>query len=181
MGTPTVMGIQEGTHTIGPDNGTLTINTTREGAAAKAGHDLVIEATSWEGTVDLGGSPSVQVNVDPSGLEVREGKGGAKSLDDSDKQDIKQSITGDILGTSQITFQSTEADLSGGKVSGDLSIAGQSKPIDVPLQVGDDGTVSASMKVKQSDYGIEQFKALMGALKVSDEVAIQIEAKLPAG
>jgi len=175
------MGIQEGTHTIGPDNGTLTINTTREGAAAKAGHDLVIEATSWDGTVDLGDSPSVSVNVDPSGLEVREGKGGAKPLGDDDKQDIKKSITGDVLGSDKITFQSTEADLDGGKVKGDLSIAGQSKTIDVPLQVGDDGTVSASMKVKQSEFGIDQFSALMGALKVGDEVAIQIEAKLPAG
>jgi len=174
------MGIQEGTHTIGPDNGTLTINTTREGAAAKAGHDLVIEATSWDGTVDLGDSPSVSVNVDPSGLQVREGKGGAKPLGDDDKQDIQKSITGDVLGSDKITFQSTEADLDGGKVSGDLSIAGQSQPIDVPLQVSDDGTVSASMKVKQSDYGIKQFSALMGALKVGDEVAVQIEAKLPA-
>src|SRR5687767_7349508 len=103
------MGIQEGTHTIGPDNGTLTINTTREGAAAKAGHDLVIEATSWDGTVDLGDSPSVSVNVDPSGLQVREGKGGAKPLGDDDKQDIQKSITGDVLGSDKITFQSTEA------------------------------------------------------------------------
>jgi polyisoprenoid-binding protein YceI len=175
------MGIQAGTHAIGPDNGTLTINTTREGAAAKAGHDLVIEATSWEGTVDLGDSPSVAVQVDPSGLEVREGKGGAKGLDDGDKQDIKQSITGDVLGSDKITFQSREADLEGGRVSGNLSIAGQSQPIDVPLQVGDDGTVSASMNLRQSDFGIKQFSALMGALKVGDEVAIQIEAKLPAG
>ena len=175
------MGIQEGTHTIGPDNGTLTINTTREGAASKAGHDLVLEATSWDGTVEVGDSASVQINVDPGSLEVREGTGGAKPLDDSDKQDIKKSISGDVLGSSKITFQSTEADLDAGKVKGDLSIAGQSNTLDVPLQVGDDGTVSASLKVKQSDYGIEQFSALMGALKVGDEVAIQIEAKLPTG
>ncbi len=74
-----------------------------------------IEATSWDGTVELGDSPQVQVNVDPSGLAVREGTGGAKGLDDSDKQDIKQSITGDVLGSDTIAFQSTEADLDGAR------------------------------------------------------------------
>ncbi|MGH2840697.1 MAG: YceI family protein [Solirubrobacteraceae bacterium] len=175
------MGIQEGTHKIGPDNGTLTIKTGREGAAAKAGHDLTLEATSWDGTVDVGDSPSVQLNVDPSGIEVREGKGGAKALDDGDKQDIKKSMSDKILGSSKISFESSEADLDSGNVKGDLSVAGQSKPISIPLNVGDDGTVSGSVTLSQSDYGIKQFKALMGALKVADTVEVQIEAKLPTG
>ena len=48
------MSIQAGTHQIGPSNGSLKIKTGREGAAAKAGHDLVLEATSWDGTVEIG-------------------------------------------------------------------------------------------------------------------------------
>ncbi|MDX6688595.1 MAG: hypothetical protein QOG15_52 [Solirubrobacteraceae bacterium] len=177
------MGIQEGTHNIGPDNGTLTIITGREGAAAKAGHDLTLEATNWSGTVELGDSPSVELKVDPSGIQVRGGKGGAKALDDGDKQDIKQSMNDKILGSSPITFQSNDVDVNNGNmtVKGDLDIAGQSDSVNVPLNVGDDGTVTGSITLNQSAFGIKQFKALMGALKVADQVEVQIEAKLPTG
>ena len=48
------MSLQPGTHNIGPSNGSVTIKTGREGAAAKAGHDLVLEATSWDGTIEVG-------------------------------------------------------------------------------------------------------------------------------
>jgi polyisoprenoid-binding protein YceI len=177
------MPIQEGTHKIGPENGTVTIKTGREGAAAKAGHDLTLEATSWEGTLELGDNPSVKLTVDPSSIEVREGTGGAKALDDGDKADIKKSMKDKILGSSQISFESSDVKVDNGSmnVSGDLSLAGSSNTISVPLSVGDDGTVRGSVKLSQSAFGIKQFKALMGALKVSDQVEVQIEAKLPTG
>jgi hypothetical protein len=160
------MSIQAGTHKIGPSNGSLKIKTGREGAAAKAGHDLVLEATTWDGTVEIGDNASVTLNVDPNGIEVESGTGGAKPLGDKDKRDIKKSMTEKVLGSSQITFKSSEVDASNGSMN-------------VPLQVGDDGTVRGSIKLSQSQFGIKQFKALMGALKVSDQVEIQIEAKLP--
>ena len=177
------MSIQPGTHKIGPDNGSLKIKTGREGAAAKAGHDLVLEATTWDGTVEIGDNPSVQLTVDPGSIEVREGSGGAKPLDDGDKADIKKSMKDKILGSSQISFESSDVKVDNGSmnVSGNLSVAGSSNSISVPLTVGDDGTVRGSVKLSQSDYGIKQFKALMGALKVSDQVEVHIEAKLPTG
>jgi len=177
------MGIQEGSHTIGPDNGTLTITTGREGAAAKAGHDLVLKATSWSGTVDIGDSPSVKLTVDPSGIEVESGTGGAKALSDKDKGEIKKGMTDKVLGSSQITFQSSEVSVSDGNmtVKGDLSVAGSSDSVNVPLNVGDDGTVKGSVTLSQSTFGIKQYKALMGALKVADAVTVNIEAKLPTG
>jgi polyisoprenoid-binding protein YceI len=177
------MSIQEGTHSIGPSNGSLKIKTGREGAAAKAGHDLVLEATSWDGTVEIGDSPSVKLTVDPTSIEVVEGKGGAKPLDEGDKSDIKKSMQDKILGSSQISFESSDVKVDDGtmNVSGNLSVAGSSDSISVPLKVGDDGTVSGSVTLSQKDFGIKQFKALMGALKVSDAVEVQIQAKLPTG
>jgi polyisoprenoid-binding protein YceI len=177
------MSIQEGTHKIGPENGTVTIKTGREGAAAKAGHDLTLEATSWEGTLELGDNPSVKITIDPASIEVRKGEGGAKALDDGDKADIKKSMKKDILGSDQISFESSDVKVDNGSmnVSGNLSVAGNSDSINVPLTVGDDGTVQCSVTLNQSQFGIKQFKALMGALKVKDTVEVQIEAKLPTG
>lgn len=161
----------------------MTIKTGREGAAAKAGHDLTLEATSWDGTLEMGDNPSVKLTVDPSSIEVREGTGGAKALDEGDKADIKKSMKDKVLGTSQISFESSDVKVDDGSmnVSGNLSVAGGSDTISVPLTIGDDGTVRGSIQLSQSKFGIKQFKALFGALKVSDQVEVQIEAKLPTG
>ncbi len=177
------MSIQAGTHQIGPSNGSLKIKTGREGAGAKMGHDLVLDATSWDGTVEIGDNPSVTLNVDPGGIQVESGTGGAKALSDKDKGDIKKSMDGKVLGSSQITFKSRDVKVDNGSmnVSGDLSVAGSSDSINVPLTVSEDGTVRGSIKLSQSAFGIKQYKALMGALKVSDSVEVQLEAKLPTG
>ena len=182
-GTIEFMSLQAGTHQIGPSNGSLKIKTGREGAAAKAGHDLVLEAKTWDGTVEIGDDASVTLNVDPSSIAVESGTGGAKPLGDKDKADIVKSMKDKVLGAAQISFQSKDVTVDNGSmnVSGDLSLAGSSKSISVPCSVGDDGTVRGSVKLSQSEYGIKQFKALMGALKVSDQVEVQLEAKLPTG
>ena len=66
---------------------------------------------------------------------MESGTGGAKPLGDKDKADIKKSIGGKVLGSSQITFKSSEVTDSGAK--GDLSIAGKSDSVNVPLNVSD--------------------------------------------
>ncbi len=126
------MSIPEGTHNIGPSNGSLKVKTGKEGAAAKMGHDLVITVNSWDATIEGGDSPSIKLTADPSSLEVAEGSGGAKPLSDKDKGDIKKSIDKKVLGSSQISFTSSEVTDSAAK--GDLSIAGKSSSVNVPLK-----------------------------------------------
>jgi hypothetical protein len=169
------MSIPDGTHNIGPSNGSLKVKTGREGAAAKMGHDLVLAVNSWEATIEGGDSPSIKLTADPSSLEVVEGSGGAKPLSDKDKGEIKKSIDKKVLGSSQISFTSSEVSDSAAK--GDLSIAGNSSSVDVPLSVNGD-TVSGSITLSQKDFGIKQFSAMMGALKVKDQVTVEFEGKL---
>jgi len=169
------MSIPEGTHNIGPSNGSLKVKTGREGAAAKMGHDLVIGVNTWEATIEGGDSPSIKLTADPGSLDVIEGSGGAKPLSDKDKTDIKKSIGGKVLGSSQISFTSNE--VSDGSASGDLSIAGKSSSVSVPLNVSGD-TISGSLTLSQKDFGIKQFSAMMGALKVKDQVTVEFEGKL---
>ena len=169
------MSIPEGTHNIGPSNGSLKVKTGKEGAAAKMGHDLVLGVNSWEATIEGGDSPSISLTADPGSVEVIEGSGGAKPLSDKDKTDIKKSIGGKVLGSSQISFTSSE--VTDGSASGDLSIAGKSSSVSVPLNVSGD-TISGSLTLSQKDFGIKQFSAMMGALKVKDQVTVEFEGKL---
>ena len=67
------MSIPEGTHKIGPSNGSLKVMTGKEGAAAKMGHDLVLVVNSWEATVEGGDSPSISLTADPGSVEVESG------------------------------------------------------------------------------------------------------------
>jgi hypothetical protein len=69
------MLLSAGEHEIGPWNGHLILRTFREGVAARAGHDLVIEATRWQGTITIPDAPDSQprlaVEVDLRSLQVR--------------------------------------------------------------------------------------------------------------
>ena len=81
----------------GPHNATLTVETKRKGAAAKAGHDLVIEVTSWEAELDVAKDPAVTLRADGGSLRVREGSGGVTTLGDEEKAGIEQTIDDEVL------------------------------------------------------------------------------------
>jgi len=169
------MSIPEGTHTIGPSNGSLKVKTGKEGAAAKMGHNLVLGVNSWEATVEGGDSPSIKLTADPGSIEVVSGDGGAKPLGDKDKADIKKGMDSKVLGSSQITFTSSE--VTDSQAKGDLSIAGGSSQVTVPISVSGD-KISGSIQLSQKDFGIKQYTAMMGALKVTDQVTVEFEGSL---
>src|SRR4051812_38866796 len=105
-------GMTTGLHELGPENGTLTVRTGRSGAAAKAGHDLLIDVTAWSATIDAGERPTVALDADAPSLRVREGTGGIQALADDDKQNIRQTIDDEILRRGAITFRSTAVETS---------------------------------------------------------------------
>ena len=63
-------------------------------------------------------------------------------------------------------------------VEGELSMAASTPPLTADLSVEDDGRVSATIPLTQSDWGITPYRGLMGALKVRDEIQIVIAANL---
>jgi polyisoprenoid-binding protein YceI len=178
------MAIAPGSYTLGPADGTLTVRTGKAGAAAKAGHDLVIEVTRWEAALEVGaggGGSSVALTADARSLAVRSGSGGMGSLGDEEKASIAQSIDDDVLKGGTIAFRSSAVvEAPGGlRVQGDLDLLGARRPVAFDLDAGDDGRLTGSIRFKQSDWGIKPFSALFGTLKVADEVEVDVDAKLP--
>ena len=177
--------MKRGTHNIGPANGTLQVKTYRAGMAQKAGHDLVIDVTSWNAIVNVDDDStfSVELNADPRSLQVRDGQGGAKALTDKDKGEIRKNIDNKVLKGQAITFRSTQASANGAgpaSVTGEVTMAGTTRPVSFELQIGADGQVNGTVELTQSEWGIKPYTALMGALKVKDEVEVVIDARLPA-
>jgi polyisoprenoid-binding protein YceI len=164
----------------GPENASLRIRTGRTGGAAKAGHDLLIEVESWQATLDREAQPALTLTADSRSLRVLEGSGGVKSLSEKDKADIKKTIDKDVLKGCEIEFRSSEvADGAGGglTVRGELSLGGKHAPVEFDLVTGDDGRITGSATVTQSAHGMKPYSALFGALKVADDVRIEIDAK----
>ena len=90
------MALASGIHRLGPDNASLKVKTYREGMAAKVGHDLVIDVTRWDATVDLV-DWTVEIDCDGRSLQVREGLRGLKPLTDKDRSEIRKNIDDTVL------------------------------------------------------------------------------------
>ena len=177
--------MKSGTHDIGPENGSLQVRTYRAGMAQKAGHDLVIDVTSWAATVaiDEDSRCAVELNADPRSLHVRDGHGGAKPLSDKDRADIRKNIDSKVLKGQAITFRCADVTLDGAGTapgSGEVAMAGTTQPVSFEVEIGADGQVKGTVALTQSEWGIKPYTALMGALKVKDEVEVVLDARLPS-
>lgn len=185
------MTIKSGTHAIGPENGTLTINTYVGGMGSKMGHDLVLEATRWQGSLDVDvddpGVSAAHVVIDARSLQVVRATGGLKPLSDSDRADIAQNQAKTLQSDvhPEITFDSTSVTGAPPRLSllGNLTIKGTTRPVTLDIAVEDGDTtasLTAATAIAQTDFGIKPYSKL-GALKVKDVVEVQVRVTLPTG
>lgn len=179
--------------TLGPQNGTITVRTYREGMAKRAGHDLALEVTSWSATAtvdrDNPASSTVHATLDLRSLEIREATGGVKPLSDGDRKDIAKNLekTLHVDRHPEATFKSHGVDADSGKqvsLKGNLSLAGATRPVSITLsldqQNGSDH-LSGSVTITHSDFGVKPYQGLMGALKIKDAVEIDLDVHVPRG
>jgi len=155
---------------------------------AKLAHDLILTASKWNGTLNVDadnpGASSASLTVDAKSIEIVEAVGGMKSLSDKDRRDIGKNIDEKVLQTSKhpnLTFESTS--VSGSDPSytaaGNMTIVGNTRPVNVDIKVN--GTqVVATTKISQKDFGIKPFSAMMGAIKLRDDVDFEVTVDLPS-
>src|SRR5215212_7509920 len=104
------VSLPAGTHQLGPDNATLSVRTRRAGAAAKAGHDLLIRVTAWNATLVVAeerADSRIDLQVDAGSLRVVEGTGGLQPLGEDDIASIHKTIDDEVLKRQEIEFHST--------------------------------------------------------------------------
>ena len=180
------MALSAGQLRLGPSSGRLLMRTRRQGVASKVGHDLLIEVDDWSAQVNLPGETpagaSLTARAELGSLHVREGTGGVKPLTDKDRGEIEGNARKilDVDRHPMATFESTQVTPTegGGTISGTLVLRDASAPIE--FQVSDLGAdrYRAVGTVKQSAYGIKPYSAFLGALKLRDEVEVEIEVDL---
>ena len=181
------MAATTGNFELGPGSGRILLKTGRVGVAARAGHDLTLEVTNWSARIevpaeDAGGvtAATISADLDLGSLAVREGAGGVKPLTDSDRADIKKTISG-ILGDGTATFTSSRivrTGATGGAIEGTLTLNGKSQPVRLQVAEPAPGRYRGTATVLQSAFGIKPYTGFFGALKLKDEVTVDFEVDL---
>jgi polyisoprenoid-binding protein YceI len=178
------MAANGGRHQIGPDSGRLTLRTYRSGLAAQAGHDLTIDVTRWSAQLDAppsGPAPDgLNATIDLTSLAIREGRGGVKPLTDRDRRDIagqarKQLDTGRFPEATYAATSFAPDDAGGGVIDGTLTLHGQSRPLQLQVSKTGDGRYRATATVIQTQFGIKPYSGMFGALKLRDDVDVEVE------
>jgi|SRR3954447_2771487 hypothetical protein len=171
------MPLPPGTHELGPGDGTLVVRTGKGGAAAKAGHNLVLEVTRWSATL---APERLSLTADARSLRVRGGSGGISPLGDEEKAGIAQTIDDEVLKGGSIAFRSTRVDAAGDRVAveGELELLGVTRPLAFDLASAG-GRLTGSARFKQTDFKMKPYSALFGTLKVADEVEVAVDVQIP--
>ncbi len=171
---------------FGPEQGTVSVRTGVAGSAARMGHRLVLSVNEWSAQVDVeAGEPtSLIFRASLSSLKVESGSGGVTTLTIVDKQVIQRNASKslDVGEYPEAVFDCHHIVMTEGTidVAGDLTIHGVTEAIDTTLTIVD-GRAQGSVAVVQSDFGIKPYSAMLGQLKVSDEVTVELDIALPEG
>jgi polyisoprenoid-binding protein YceI len=171
---------------VGPGCGHLIIRTGRQGLAAKAGHDLTIDVTTW--SADLTHDPNdlaattLAVTVDLNSLSAREGSGSALPLTDRDRNEINATMRR-ILGsgaspTAAFVANRVVTSAAGGSIDGTLTIHGIEQPLRLAVEHTDADRYRGTATVTQSAFGIKPYSGMFGTLKVRDDVRIEFDVDL---
>ncbi|MGW9198534.1 YceI family protein [Micromonospora chersina] len=164
----------------------MLLRTGRTGVGSTVGHDLTIEVTDWSlelNVPDTGpADATATARVELGSLAVRDGTGGARPLSDKDRGEIENNArrTLDVARHPTATFESTRI-VTGedhATISGMLTLHGVAAPIDVEVREVRATRYRAATAVTQSSYGIKPYSALLGALKVRDDVVVEVEVDL---
>ena len=186
------MPIAPGTYPIGPEHGALRLRTSREGVAAKVGHDLLIEFGRWSGLIvvaDPQGSPGgmrVEVDIDLGSMAILEGNGGAVGISDHDRREI--TATAHLLlsvdqfptahfASAPVLVSSVADDVA---IDGTLTLRGRSEPVTVTLTCTGERGWHGTATVSQGAFGIKPYRAFFGALRLADSVGVEVTVNLDA-
>jgi polyisoprenoid-binding protein YceI len=159
---------------IDPAASVLTVKVWKTGLFSAFAHDHEISAPIIEGTVHDGDNASVKFRVNARGMKVLDPDASASTRADVEHRMLSAEVL-DVQQYAEIAFESTGVrPTSGGAytVSGNLTLHGQTHPIQVNVKPAGPGKYEGSAKLKQTTFGIQPISIGGGSIKVKDEVDI---------
>jgi hypothetical protein len=160
-------------------DGRIQVFTFKRGLLSKVAHDLCLGLQRFEVRTD-GEHVTGRFFLDSLHVEgaVKNGELDADALSDADKREIVGNIRDSILHTEkhpEAVFEGRAQKIAEGwRVHGVLELVGRREEIDLAVRKDGD-RVGGEVELVPSRYGIEPFKALMGAIKLADRVIVRFE------
>ena len=113
----------------------------------------------------------------------KDGQKQPDTLKAKDKADIDEATSKDVLHPAKfptIGFRSTDVQAKAGGylVKGELTLHGTTRPVAFDVAVANDKDVTGKTTLSQKDFGIKPYKALLGTLKVKNELDVAFDFKL---
>jgi len=151
----------------------------KDGMFSRAGHDVKLAAGKLTVEVDR---ERVVVVVDARSIRpvcaMREGREDRAALSARDLDTIRGYVEKDILGVArhpEIRFESTAlaSEGAGFTVEGRLSLHGRTRSLRAKVERAD-GRFVARVTLRQPEYGIRPFTALLGGLKIRPDVIVEL-------
>lgn len=171
---------------LGPDQGTVKVRTGVAGSASRMGHRLVLVVGDWTAQVQMDQDVPVAVSFRAAleSLQVESGTGGVTPLTVVDKQVIRRNAS-KVLQVGEFpdaVFESSSITMGeeAVEIAGELTIHGVSQPLEVSLP-RQGRRVQASIPILQTDFEIRPYSAMLGQLKVGDEVMVDLDVTVPEG
>lgn len=156
---------------------------------SKLAHDLLIDVTDFKVNLEVPkagfASGSLELEIQANSLKVicalKDGER-TDGLKEKDVADIERDMGVKVLHPDKYptaTFRSKaiQEKEGGYKINGDLSLHGVIKSIDVDIDTNG-GNLKGTITLLQKDYGIKPFKAMMGTLKIKNEINIRFDLSL---
>jgi hypothetical protein len=158
---------------------TIQVFTYKDGLLARLAHDLRLTLRRFEIQRD---GAAITARFWPGSLHVdgaidRHGQLDVNTLSDNDRRKIGENIADDVLHLDRFPEASFRGQIVGDAVEGELSMAGRSASVRVPVQAAG-GRLRGEVILVPSRWGITPYKALAGAIKLQDRVRVVVD--LPA-
>ncbi len=171
---------------IDAERGSFTVQVFAEGMLSFMGHNPTFAVRRYGGEIqfaeDDNAVESMMIVAEAESLSLRD------NVSEKDRTEIENTMREDVLETykfSEIYFVSKDISLTekrDGKfavtANGVLSLHGETLPKTIEAEAeisGENIRANGEFSLRQSDFNIEQVKALGGTLKVKDEVKISFD------
>ncbi|MHC4269431.1 MAG: YceI family protein [Planctomycetota bacterium] len=183
------MSLKTGSYSLDTNSGNLYVYTFKEGLLSKLAHDLLIDITDFKVNLEVPesgfASGSLELEIQTNSLKVICAlKNGERTdaLKEKDIADIEKDMGGKVLHpdkypTANFRSKAVQGKDGGYKINGDLSLHGVTKSIDFDIDT-DGNNLKGMISLLQKDYGIKPFKAMMGTLKIKNEINVGFDLSL---
>jgi polyisoprenoid-binding protein YceI len=193
------MSLKAGAYSLNENSGNVYIYTFKEGLLSKLAHDLLIDVTNFKVNVNVPekgfSSGNLDLELQANSLKVicalKEGERQPDTLKEKDIADIERDTAKKVLHPDKyptVNFCSKEIlekpglsyklDEDGYHVKGELSLHGVTKPVEFNVKITNGKNLTGMITLLQKDYGIKPFKAMLGTLKIKNEINIGFDLSL---